>query len=107
MAKNDPVGMKVVFITGKGREFVNSSGHHCIEYDTATFIKTGDPVFVLGGKYRHGSMEYWINPGKFRLTDIGKMGKTVFLTIEDAEAKLAEWKAKNYDPMQEVPDVEI
>lgn len=80
---------------------------HADNHGTATFIKTGDPVFVLGGKYRHGRMEYWINPGKFRLTDIGKMGKTVFLTIEDAEAKLAEWKAKNYDPMQEVPDVEI
>lgn len=107
MAKNDPAGISVVIITGKGREYINSRGQHAIEYDTATFIRTGDPVFVLGGKYRHGGMEYWINPGKFRLSDVGKLDKTVFLTIEKAEAKLAEWRAKNYDPMQEVPDAEI
>lgn len=95
---NDPVGIRVVIITGKGREYINSRGQHAIEYDTATLIKTGDPVFVAGGKYRHGSIEYWINPGKFRLSDVGKLGLTVFLSLEEAEAKVAEWKEKHFDP---------
>ena len=52
--------------------------------------KLGAPVFVIGGKYRHGRVEKWINPGKFRLSDLEKMGKTVFLTQEEAEAALEE-----------------
>lgn len=98
MMANDPVGIGVAIITGKLREYVNSRGEHAIECDTVTFIRTGDPVFVAGGKYRHGSIEYWINPGKFRLSDVGKLGLTVFLTREKAEAKVAEWKEKHYDP---------
>lgn len=108
---NDPVGIRVVIITGKGREYINSRGQHAIEYDTATLIKTGDPVFIAGGKYRHGSIEYWVNTGKFRLSDVGKLGKTVFLTRDAAEAKVEEWKAKKYDPTYdpqwEVTDEEI
>lgn len=98
MARNDLPGIGVVIITGKGREYINSRGQHAIEYGSATFIRTGDPVFVAGGKYRHGSIEYWINTGKFRLSDVGKLDLTVFLTREDAEAKVAEWKEKHYDP---------
>ena len=51
--------------------------------------KLGDPVFIIGGKYRAGRLEQWINTGKFRLTDLEKIGKTVFLTREEAEAALA------------------
>lgn len=51
--------------------------------------KLGDPVFIIGGKCRAGRFEQWINTGKFRLTDLEKMGKTVFLTREEAEAALA------------------
>ena len=52
--------------------------------------KLGAPVFVIGGKYRHGRVEKWINPGEFRLSDLEKMGKTVFLTQEEAEGALEE-----------------
>ena len=51
--------------------------------------KLGDPVFIIGGKYRAGRFEAWINSGKFRLSDLEKMGKTVFVTSEEAEAALA------------------
>ena len=51
--------------------------------------KLGDPVFIIGGKYRAGRVERWINTGKFRLSDLEKMGKTVFVTSEEAEAALA------------------
>ena len=51
--------------------------------------KLGDPVFIIGGKYRHGRFEKWINPSKFRLSDLEKLGKTVFLTHEEAEEALA------------------
>lgn len=54
--------------------------------------KIGDPVFVIGGKYRAGRFEQWINPEKFRLSDLEKMGKTVFLTRAEAEAALAKMK---------------
>ncbi|MBR3972882.1 MAG: hypothetical protein IKJ99_02880 [Oscillospiraceae bacterium] len=79
---------------------MKSVRHGVIAVDTkdAIFVKVGDPVFVAGGKYRHGSIEYWVNTGKFCLTDVGKLGDTVFLTREEAEAKVEEWKAKKYDP---------
>ena len=51
--------------------------------------KLGAPVFVIGGKYRHGRFEKWINPSKFRLSDLEKLGKTVFLTHKEAEEALA------------------
>lgn len=47
--------------------------------------KLGDTVYIIGGKRRCGKMEMWINTGKFRLTDIDKIGITVFLTLEAAE----------------------
>jgi hypothetical protein len=52
--------------------------------------KLGDPVFIIGGKYRGGRFDRWINTGKFRISDLEKIGKTVFLTHEEAEAALAE-----------------
>ena len=57
--------------------------------------KIGDPVFIIGGKYRAGRFEAWINPGKFRLSDLEKMGKTVFLTRAEAEAALAKMNEGN------------
>ena len=50
----------------------------------------GRTVFIIGSKYRHGRIEHWINTGKFKLSDIPKLGKTVFLTIEAAEQVLKE-----------------
>lgn len=88
----------IAIITGKYREYVNSRGYRAIECDSAVFVKIGDPVYIVGGKYRHGSIEYWINPGKFRLSDVGKLGLTVFLTLNEAQEKLEEWKKNNYDP---------
>ena len=57
--------------------------------------KLGDPVFTIGGKYRAGRFEQWINPGKFRLSDLEKMGKTVFLTRAEAETALAKMTNDN------------
>ena len=45
----------------------------------------GSTVYVIGHKYRAGRDEYWVNPGKFRPSDLEKIGTRVFLTQEDAE----------------------
>jgi len=50
--------------------------------------KVGDIVYITGSKYRAGRWETWVNTGKFRLSDLEKLGKTVFLTREEAEAAL-------------------
>ena len=52
--------------------------------------KVGDTVYVIGSKYRCGREEKWINTGKFRLGDIDRIGKTVFLTKEEAQKALEE-----------------
>lgn len=49
----------------------------------------GAPVFVIGRKYRHGRWESWVNPASFRLSDMDKLGKTVFLTEGEARNALA------------------
>lgn len=54
--------------------------------------KIGDPVFIIGSKYRAGRFEQWINTGAFRLSDLEKVDKTVFLAREEAEAALARMK---------------
>lgn len=54
--------------------------------------KIGDPVYIIGSKYRVGRFEQWINPGRFRLSDLEKMGITVFLTHDEAEIALARKK---------------
>ena len=60
--------------------------------------KVGDTVYIIGGKYRAGRDETWINTGKFRLKDIEKLGKTVFLSREAAEKVLGggeDWSSKD------------
>ena len=52
--------------------------------------KVGDEVFIIGTKCRSGRYEKWINTGKFRISDLEKLGKTVFLTMPEAEKALAE-----------------
>lgn len=52
--------------------------------------KVGDMVYIIGEKYRAGRMETWINTGKFSTNDIAKIGKTVFLTHEEAEKALVD-----------------
>lgn len=52
--------------------------------------KIGDLVFVVGSKIRAGSLEAWVNSGRFRLTDLPKVGTTIFLTREEAEAAMKE-----------------
>ena len=54
--------------------------------------KIGDVVFIIGRKYRAGRYETWINTGKFSLGDLDKLGKTVFLSREDAENALEKLK---------------
>ena len=54
--------------------------------------KLGDTVYIVGGKYRHGCMETWINTGKFCLEDIAKLGDTVFVSLEKAQEAEAELK---------------
>lgn len=50
--------------------------------------KVGDVVYIIGSKYRAGRDETWVNTGKFRFSDLEKLGKTVFLNREEAEAAL-------------------
>ena len=50
----------------------------------------GSTVYIIGSKYRRGYDETWINTGKFRYSDLEKLGKTVFLTKEEAEQALKE-----------------
>lgn len=52
----------------------------------------GAPVFVIGGKYHGGHFEKWRNSSTFRLSDLEKMGKTVFLTAEEADKALETYK---------------
>lgn len=48
----------------------------------------GSAVYVIGHKYRAGRDECWINTGKLRPSDLEKIGERVFLTYEDAKAKI-------------------
>lgn len=48
----------------------------------------GSTVYVIGHRYRAGRDECWINEGKFRPSDLEKIGERVFLTYEDAKAKI-------------------
>ena len=75
-----------------------ADGVMAIDTKDAVYVRVGDPVFIAGGKYRSGKIEYWINTGEFRLTDVGKLNDTVFLTREEAEQRIVEWKEKKYDP---------
>lgn len=45
-------------------------------------------VFVIGHKWHRGRPEYWLNTGRFRVADVDKLGKTVFLKKVDAEKEL-------------------
>lgn len=74
------------------------NGVIAVDTKDSVYVKVGDPVFIAGGKYRSGSIEYWINTGGFRLTDVGKLGDTVFLSREEAEQRITEWKEKKFDP---------
>ena len=48
----------------------------------------GSTVYIIGHRYRAGWDECWINPGKFRPSDLENLGVRVFLTYEDAKAKI-------------------
>ena len=48
----------------------------------------GSTVYVIGHKYRAGRDECWINEGKFRPSDLEKIGERVFLTYDEAKAKI-------------------
>lgn len=93
-----PVPVSVLIINADIKNLPMKDGVYQIPPESVTMAKVGDPVFIAGGKYRSGSIEYWINTGKFRLSDVGKLGDTVFLTREEAEKRIAEWKEKKYDP---------
>lgn len=63
----------------------------CVGFkDKSKFIelpcKVGDKVFIIG----RNNHETYINTGRFRISDIEKFGKTVFLTKEEAEKALEE-----------------
>lgn len=74
------------------------NGVIAVDTKDAVYVKVGDPVFIAGGKYRSGRIEYWINTGTFRLSDVGKLNDTVFLSLEAAEKRVAEWIEQHYDP---------
>ena len=55
----------------------------------ADFLRTGNiTVFIIGHKWNRGREEYWINTGRFRASDLDKLGKTVFLKESDAKKEL-------------------
>lgn len=55
----------------------------------ADFVRSANiTVFVVGHKWSRGRAEYWINTGRFRLADLDKLGKTVFLKKSDAEKEI-------------------
>lgn len=56
----------------------------------------GSTVYIIGHKYRAGWDECWINPGKFRPSDLEKIGERVFLTYEDAKAKILAMNKGNH-----------
>lgn len=87
-------------VIGSGPEptLVPENGKVAVWPPNALLVKIGDPVFIAGGRYRTGRIEYWINTGKFKLSDAGKIGDTVFFNVKDAEDRIAEWMEKNYDP---------
>lgn len=45
-------------------------------------------VFIIGNNRRRGRTSYWLNTGRFRMADVDKLGKTVFLKKADAEKEL-------------------
>lgn len=45
-------------------------------------------VFVIGHKWHRGHPEYWLNTGRFRIGDMDKLGKTVFMKKADAEKEI-------------------
>lgn len=60
----------------------------------AEFLQAGNiTVFIMGHKWRRGREEYWINTGRFRVSDLDKLGKTVFLKKSDAEKEL--WRLQH------------
>lgn len=75
-----------------------NNAEKCIYFKKASLFlelpcEIGRTVFIIGSKYRHGRIEHWINTGKFKLSDIGKLGKTVFLSPEKAKQALKEMQA--------------
>lgn len=88
----------IIVSTGQEPVTVPADGKLVIDAASVLLARVGDPVFVVGGRYRAGRIEYWINAGKFRLSDAGKIGDTIFFNVEDAERRIAEWKERNYDP---------
>lgn len=55
----------------------------------AEFIQNGNvPVYVVGGRSRRGRVKHWIRSSRFRVSDMDKLGKTVFLKKADAENAL-------------------
>ena len=55
----------------------------------------GSTVYVIGHRYRAGWDECWINPGKFRPSDLEKIGDRVFLTYEGAKEKIFSMNKSN------------
>lgn len=55
----------------------------------------GSTVYVIGHQYRAGRDECWINKGKFRPSDLEKIGERVFLSYEDAKAKILDMNKGN------------
>lgn len=55
----------------------------------AETLQTGNiTVFIIGHKRWRGREEYWIHPGRFRASDLGKLGTSVFFKKSEAEKAL-------------------
>lgn len=74
------------------------------ENNTETFYKIldrhinqfiGTKVYIIGKRYVGGRSECFINTGKFRLSDIEKIDKTVFFDFDSAKAEVDKWLAQD------------
>lgn len=64
-------------------------------YNTTWWDDVQEKVVVKGKTYYRTVHKYKITKSKFSYFEIGEFGKTVFLTKEEAEAKLKELRGEN------------
>lgn len=60
------------------------------------FVRQGGiTCYVVKSRCNGREMKYWIEPHRFRVSDLEKLGETVFL--REAEAKRKIWRLRNGD----------
>jgi len=84
------------FYTDKTKFNLPKNAENCGDFKDKGLIlelpcKIGSEVYIVWGpKDRAGTIEYGVNTGKFRLSDLERLGQNVFFTREEAETKIRE-----------------